>query len=103
METLLDFGADPDGPSLTGTRFRSRISVQPLLQAVDTSRPDIVALLLERGATLAGRIINNELTLLKRCENNSSDDGLQVCKLLKDAQHREAQNTNMNNRDQESV
>jgi len=39
--------------------------------------------------------MNNELTLLKRRKKNSSDDGLQMYKLLKGAQHPEAQNKNM--------
>lgn len=53
---LLDAGADPNGPmnDAADDQVRARHCISPLLAAVKINKLDVVNLLLEHGATLAG-------------------------------------------------
>jgi hypothetical protein len=70
VKCVLDHGADPDGPK--NTESRGAVLEQPLRVAMQMNRADMVDLLLQRGATLAGHISNNEHTLMKFCREHAS-------------------------------
>ena len=72
VKCVLDHGADPDGPKNTESRRTGAVLEQPLRVAMQMNRADMVELLLQRGATLAGHIINNEHTLMKFCREHAS-------------------------------
>jgi len=86
---LLELGVDPNGPTETGAAFREVIVDQPLRAAMELGQADIVEVLLNAGATLAGRISNNEHALLKMCKDHPKKYGSRICELTEDDYQRE--------------